>query len=83
MGLLVEESTELILDAAQRLLWEVPLGELTVGALMAATPFGRSSVYVYFDDLEDLVARLLERLEERLWQHCSGVDRHPRRTPRR
>lgn len=63
-----EESTELILDAAQQLLWEVSLGELTVGTLMAATPLGRSSFYVYFDDVDDLVAQLLGRLEQALWQ---------------
>lgn len=63
-----EESTELILDAAQHLLWERPLGELTIGRLMAATPLGRSSFYVYFDGIDDLVARLLERLEGELWQ---------------
>lgn len=62
-----EESTELILDAAQQLLWEMPLSELTVGSLMAATPLGRSSFYVYFDDLDDLVAQLLGRLEDALW----------------
>lgn len=61
------ESTDLILDAAQRLLWEVPLAELTVGSLMAATPLGRSSFYVYFDDLDDLAAQLLGRLEQQLW----------------
>jgi AcrR family transcriptional regulator len=63
-----EESTALILDAAQQLLWEVSLGELTVGTLMAATPLGRSSFYVYFDDIDDLVARLLGRLEHALWE---------------
>lgn len=63
-----EESTQLILDAAQRLLWERPLADLTVGALMDATPLGRSSFYVYFDGLDDLVARLLGRLEDALWE---------------
>lgn len=63
-----QESTELILDAAQQLLWEIPLRDLTVGSLMAATPLGRSSFYVYFDHLDDLVAKLLGRLEDQLWQ---------------
>lgn len=70
-----EESRELILGAAQQLLWTVSLSELTVGSLMAATPLGRSSFYVYFEDLDDLVAKLLGRLEEALWQAArSWVD---------
>ncbi len=35
---------------------------------MDATPLGRSSFYVYFDGLDDLVARLLGRLEDALWE---------------
>src|SRR5215207_8047753 len=58
-----EESEREILDAAEQLLRERPLSEITVGELMARTRLGRSSFYFYFGDLYDLVARLLTRLE--------------------
>jgi TetR/AcrR family transcriptional regulator, ethionamide resistance regulator len=61
-----EESEREILDAAEQLLRERPLSEITVGELMAPTRLGRSSFYLYFDDLYDLVARLLARLEPAL-----------------
>jgi AcrR family transcriptional regulator len=63
-----EESEREILDAAEQLLRERPLSEITVGQLMARTRLGRSSFYLYFDDLYDLVARLLARLEASLWE---------------
>ena len=63
-----EESEREILDAAEQLLRERPLSEITVGELMARTRLGRSSFYLYFDDLYDLVARLLARLEAALWE---------------
>src|SRR5215216_1847166 len=61
-----EESEREILDAAEQFLRERPLSEITVGELMARTRLGRSSFY--FDDLYDLVARLLARLEPALWE---------------
>jgi TetR/AcrR family transcriptional regulator, ethionamide resistance regulator len=63
-----EQSEREILDAAEQLLRERPLSEITVGELMARTRLGRSSFYLYFDDLYDLVARLLARLEAALWE---------------
>ncbi|HWH32812.1 MAG TPA: TetR family transcriptional regulator, partial [Egibacteraceae bacterium] len=63
-----EESTEEILRAAEELLREAPLSALTVGAVMGRTRLGRSSFYVYFRDVDDLVARLSQRLEEQLWE---------------
>ncbi len=63
-----EESEREILDAAEQLLRERPLSEITVGELMARTRLGRSSFYFYFRDLYDLVARLLARLEAALWE---------------
>jgi TetR/AcrR family transcriptional regulator, ethionamide resistance regulator len=63
-----EESEREILDAAEQLLRERPLAEITVGELMARTRLGRSSFYLYFGDLYDLVARLLARLEAALWE---------------
>jgi AcrR family transcriptional regulator len=63
-----EESEREILDAAEQLLRERPLSEITVAELMARTRLGRSSFYFYFDDLYDVVARLLARLEAALWE---------------
>ena len=63
-----EESEREILDAAEQLLRERSLSEIAVGELMARTRLGRSSFYFYFDDLYDLVARLLARLEAALWE---------------
>lgn len=63
-----QESMNEILDAAERLLWQRPLSQLTVGQLMAATSLGRSSFYVHFRDLHDLAGRLLARLEADLWE---------------
>jgi TetR/AcrR family transcriptional regulator, ethionamide resistance regulator len=63
-----EESEREILDAAEQLLRERPLSEITVSELMARTRLGRSSFYFYFGDLYDVVASLLARLEAALWE---------------
>ena len=63
-----EESEREILDAAEQFLRERPLSEITVGELMVRTRLGRSSFYFYFNDLYDLVARLLAGLEPTLWE---------------
>ena len=60
------EARSEILDAAERFLWERPVRELTVGALMEHTTIGRSAFYVYFRDRYHLIAGLLERLEAEL-----------------
>jgi TetR/AcrR family transcriptional regulator, ethionamide resistance regulator len=57
-----EQAEAEILDAAERLLRERPLGELTVSRVMQATTLSRNSFYVYFRDRYDLVARLVDRL---------------------
>lgn len=67
----LEESRAEILDAAEAVLWEVPLTQLTVGALMARTRLGRSSFYVHFRDIGELAAGLLQRLEGQLWEAAS------------
>ena len=41
---------------------DVPLSELTVARIMAATTLSRNSFYVYFRDRYDVLARLVERL---------------------
>jgi AcrR family transcriptional regulator len=63
-----EESEREILDAAEQLLRERPLSKITVGELMGRTRLGRSSFYLYFSDLYDLVRGLLARLEPALWE---------------
>ena len=57
-----EQAEAEILDAAERLLRERPLGDLTVSRVMQATTLSRNSFYVYFRDRYDLVARLVGRL---------------------
>jgi TetR/AcrR family transcriptional regulator, ethionamide resistance regulator len=57
-----EDAEREILDAARGLLAERPAGDLTVGAIMAATTLSRKSFYVYFDNRYDLLRRLVEPL---------------------
>jgi TetR/AcrR family transcriptional regulator, ethionamide resistance regulator len=59
---LPEEAEREILDAADPLLRELPLTEVTVSRIMAATTLSRNSFYVYFRDRYDLIVRLVERL---------------------
>lgn len=51
-----------ILDAADRLLRERPLREVTVSRIMAATTLSRKSFYVYFRNLPALIGRLVTDL---------------------
>jgi len=51
-----------ILDAAERLLAERPLAELTVADLLRAAGVARGSFYFYFESKEAVVAALLERI---------------------
>lgn len=55
-----DESRALIVSAAREALADVGMGELTVGAVMDRTPLGRSSFYLYFDDLDALLLGLLQ-----------------------
>ena len=51
-----------ILDAAEALLAERPLAELTVADLLQAAGVARGSFYFYFESKEAVVAALLERI---------------------
>jgi AcrR family transcriptional regulator len=57
-----DEAEREILDAAERLVRELPLTEVTVARIMATTTLSRNSFYVYFRDRFDLIARLVARL---------------------
>jgi len=51
-----------ILDAAERSIRSRPLAELSVTAVMAETTLTRNAFYVYFRDVYDVIARLVDRL---------------------
>jgi AcrR family transcriptional regulator len=51
-----------ILDAAEDLLAERPLGEITVADVIQAAGVARGSFYFYFESKEAVVAALLERI---------------------
>jgi AcrR family transcriptional regulator len=57
-----EEAEREILDAGERLIRARPLAELTVTSVMAGTTLTRNAFYAYFEDLYDLVARVVDRL---------------------
>jgi AcrR family transcriptional regulator len=57
-----DEAEREILDAAESLVRELPLSEVNVARIMAATTLSRNSFYVYFRDRFDLLARLVARL---------------------
>lgn len=57
-----EEARREILDAARKLLGELPAHEVTVIAIMAQTTLSRKSFYVYFRDRGDLLASLVAPL---------------------
>lgn len=63
-----EEARREILEAAQEFLAEEGLSGLNVSSLMNRTDLGRSSFYVYFDDVQELVRALLDGLVEELWR---------------
>jgi AcrR family transcriptional regulator len=51
-----------ILKATQVLLAEMGAGDLSVGAVAAEVGIGRTTIYEYFVDKEDLIASLVEEL---------------------
>jgi TetR/AcrR family transcriptional regulator, ethionamide resistance regulator len=57
-----EEARAEILDAAERVLREGSVDELTVSSVMAGTTLTRNAFYVYFSDRYDLLAGLVQRL---------------------
>ena len=59
-----DEAEREILDAAEALVRELPLSDVNVARVMAATTLSRNSFYVYFRDRFDLIARLVARLRE-------------------
>ena len=56
-----------IMDAAAALLRERPFRELSVDSVMAQVGLSRTAFYRHFDDVTDLVLRLLQRLAGRLY----------------
>jgi TetR/AcrR family transcriptional regulator, ethionamide resistance regulator len=58
-----------IIAAADEALRERPYRELSVEELMAAAGLPRTIFYRHFDDLADLVVRLLEEAATELYQH--------------
>ncbi len=76
-----EDAEREILDAAEQLLREATVADLSVASVMVRTGLGRSSFYVYFPDVTALLRRLAERLEgeffevSRVWlADDSGLD---------
>jgi AcrR family transcriptional regulator len=56
-----------ILDAAEALLEERPLAELTVADVIEAAGVSRGSFYFYFESKEAVVAALLERIVDEVY----------------
>lgn len=73
-----ENTRREILAAADRLLRERPYRELSVEVVMAETDLTRTAFYRHFDDITDLVLRLLEDVGRELyavaehWRDTSG-----------
>ncbi|WP_372791498.1 TetR/AcrR family transcriptional regulator [Paraconexibacter sp.] len=57
-----EVAEQEILDAAEALLSEVRFRDLTVDDVMARTAMKRSNFYTYFNDRNELVMRLVDRI---------------------
>lgn len=75
-----EQTRQEILSAADRLLRERPYRELSVDLVMAQTELTRTAFYRHFDDVPDLVLRLLADVGSELyevaerWREGSLVD---------
>ncbi len=63
-----EQNRDQILSAAESLLRQRPYRELTVETVMAQTGLSRTAFYRHFDDVADLVLRLLEEVGTELHQ---------------
>jgi AcrR family transcriptional regulator len=57
-----EDAEREILDAAERLIRDRPLSELSVKSVMAQTTLTRNAFYAYFGDIYEAVARVVDRL---------------------
>lgn len=62
-----ERTRAAILDAAVEFVWCRPFRDMTVGELMSATGLSRSAFYQYFDDLHDLMQRLLDMVKDEVY----------------
>jgi AcrR family transcriptional regulator len=62
-----KETEREILDAAERLLREVPFREITVRRIMLDTGLARPAFYIHFRDLNDLVLRVVEDIGGQLF----------------
>ncbi len=75
-----EQTRGEILAAADRLLRERPYRELSVDVVMAETQLTRTAFYRHFDDITELVLKLLEDVGRELyalaeqWRDTSGVN---------
>jgi AcrR family transcriptional regulator len=63
-----ERTRAAILDGALAFLWTAPFRDMTVNALMAKLPVGRSAFYQYFRDVHELMETLLADLGEEILQ---------------
>jgi AcrR family transcriptional regulator len=74
-----ETTRRQILDAAEDLLRERPYRELTIDAVMTETGLTRTAFYRHFDDVTDLVVRLLADVSQELhdvasrWAASAGI----------
>lgn len=57
-----------VLEAAQRLIAEVGSADITLGEIASAVGIGRTTLYEYFSDRDDVIASLVE-------EHLPGVVR--------
>ncbi|MGS0683043.1 TetR/AcrR family transcriptional regulator [Shewanella sp. 125m-7] len=56
-----------ILDAAIKFIWSYPFCDMTVNSLMLSIDVSRSTFYQYFNDLPDLMAALLNMLQDEIF----------------
>jgi len=61
-----ERTRAAILNAAFDFIWSHPFRDMTVNSLMAATGVSRSAFYQYFEDRHELMATLLDMLQDEI-----------------
>jgi AcrR family transcriptional regulator len=63
-----------ILDAAQELIAEVGSAEISLGEIASAVGIGRTTLYEYFTDRDDVIASLVEdQFPEVVEQYLAGI----------
>lgn len=62
-----ERTRAAILNAALQFLWSHPFCEMTVKTLMVSTDVGRSTFYLYFKDIHEVMEALLAILQEEIF----------------